>query len=94
MEVPGNGIDDDDNGYIDDDRGWDFVNLDNDPIDDQEHGTHVSGIIGAVGNNAIGVAGVTWQVKIMPLKAFDQDGQGYTSDQIELSNTQMQMVLQ
>jgi subtilisin family serine protease len=82
-EIPGNGIDDDDNGYIDDIRGWDFVNADNDPIDDQKHGTHVSGTIGAVGNNAIGVAGVNWQVKIMPLKAFDQYGQGSTSDAIE-----------
>jgi len=82
-EIMGNGIDDDLNGYIDDVRGWDFVNKDNDPIDDQKHGTHVSGIIGAVGNNAIGVAGVNWHVKIMPLKAFNQNGQGVTSDAIE-----------
>ena len=79
-EIPGNGIDDDNNGYIDDVRGWNFVNSTNDPIDDQEHGTHVSGTIGAVGNNAIGVAGVSWHVKIMPLKAFDQYGQGSTLD--------------
>jgi len=81
-ELPGNGIDDDHNGYIDDVRGWNFVNSSNNPVDDQEHGTHVSGTIGAVGNNAIGVAGVNWQVKIMPLKAFDQYGQGSTSDAI------------
>jgi subtilisin family serine protease len=82
-EIPGNGIDDDGNGYIDDIRGWDFVNTDNDPIDDQKHGTHVSGTIGAVGNNAIGVAGVNWHVKIMPLKAFNFEGSGSTSNAIE-----------
>jgi subtilisin family serine protease len=81
-ELPGNGIDDDHNGYIDDVRGWNFVNSSNNPIDDQEHGTHVSGTIGAVGNNAIGVAGVNWQVKIMPLKAFNEYGEGNTSDAI------------
>ena len=81
-ELPGNGIDDDLNGYTDDIRGWNFVNSSNNPIDDQEHGTHVSGTIGAVGNNAIGVAGVNWQVKIMPLKAFNEYGEGVTSDAI------------
>jgi thermitase len=82
-EIPDNGVDDDGNGYIDDIRGWNFVNSTNDPVDDQEHGTHVSGIIGAVGNNALGVAGVSWHVKIMPLKAFDQYGQGSTLDAIK-----------
>jgi len=81
-EIPGNGIDDDNNGYIDDIRGWDFVNSDNDPIDDKDHGTHVSGTIGAVGNNTIGVSGVNWQVKIMPIKVFDRLGYGNTSDAI------------
>jgi subtilisin family serine protease len=82
-EIPDNNIDDDGNGYVDDTRGWNFVNSTNDPIDDQEHGTHVSGIIGAEGNNGIGVAGVSWNVKIMPLKAFDQYGQGSTLDAIK-----------
>ena len=82
-EIPDDGIDNDGNGYTDDIRGWNFVNSTNDPIDDQEHGTHVSGIIGAVGNNAIGVAGVSWHVKIMPLKAFDQYGQGSTLNSIK-----------
>ena len=82
-EIPGNGKDDDGNGYIDDVRGWNFVNSTNDPIDDQKHGTHVSGTIGAVGNNAIGVVGVNWHVKIMPLKTFDRTGYGNTSDAIE-----------
>ena len=81
-EISGNGIDDDYNGYIDDTGGWDFVNSDNDPSDDQKHGTHVSGTIGAVGNNSIGVTGMNWKVKIMPLKAFNFEGIGYTSDQI------------
>ena len=50
-EIAGNGIDDDGNGYIDDVHGWDFCNGDNDPMDDNGHGTHVAGTIGAVGNN-------------------------------------------
>jgi subtilisin family serine protease len=57
-EIPGNGIDDEGNGYIDDVHGYDFVNGDSDPLDDHYHGSHVSGTIGAVGNNGIGVAGV------------------------------------
>ena len=52
-EIPSNGVDDDGNGYVDDVRGWDFVNDDNDPMDDHGHGTHVAGTIGAVGNNQI-----------------------------------------
>ncbi|RMG00039.1 MAG: hypothetical protein D6726_12000, partial [Nitrospirae bacterium] len=77
-ETIDNGIDDDLNGYIDDRIGWDFVNEDNDPLDDHLHGTHVSGIIGALGNNGTGVAGVNWYVRIMPLKVCDADG--YCSD--------------
>ena len=79
-EIPGNALDDDGNGYVDDVRGWNFVNNTSETMDDNSHGTHVSGTIGAVGNNAIGVAGVNWQVKIMPLKAFDRGGYGRTSD--------------
>ncbi len=75
-EIPNNGIDDDHNNYIDDIRGWDFANSDNDPFDDNLHGTHVAGTIGAVGNNGIGVAGVNWRVKIMPLKFLGGDGSG------------------
>jgi len=77
-EIPGNGIDDDHNGYIDDVHGWNFITNTSDPLDDNGHGTHVSGTIGAVGNNGIGVAGVNWQVKIMVLKAFDASGSGDT----------------
>lgn len=68
-EIADNGIDDDGNGFIDDVFGWDFINNDNDPSDDNGHGTPVAGLIGAVGNNGIGVAGVNWQVSIMVLKA-------------------------
>src|SRR4029450_12880336 len=65
-EIPGNGIDDDENGLTDDVHGWDFSHGDNDPMDDEGHGTHVAGTIGAVGNNATGVVGVSWQVALMP----------------------------
>ena len=79
-EIPGNGIDDDNNGYVDDTRGWDFKNKDNDPIDDMGHGTHVAGTIGAVGGNGIGIVGVNWNVKIMPVKFLNSRGGGYISD--------------
>ena len=77
-----NGIDDDGNGYIDDIRGWNFVSKNNDPMDDNGHGTHCAGTIAAVGNNGIGVTGVTWNSKIMPLKFLNSQGSGYTSDAI------------
>ncbi len=73
-EIAGNGIDDDGNGYVDDIRGWDFVNNDNNPMDDHSHGTHVAGTIAAVGNNGIGVAGIAWNARIMPLKVGDASG--------------------
>ena len=66
-EIPDNGIDDDHNGYIDDYWGWNFVDNTKDPMDNHSHGTHVAGTIGAVGNNDIGVAGVSWDVQIMAL---------------------------
>lgn len=77
-----NGIDDDGNGYIDDFRGWDFVNNDNNPIDDHFHGTHVAGTIGAEGYNGIGVVGVNWDVQIMPLKFLAGNGMGSTFNAI------------
>lgn len=76
------GFDDDGNGYVDDLRGWDFVNDDNDPMDDRDHGTHVSGTIGARANNGKGVAGVSWNVKIMPLKFLNSSGTGTTANAI------------
>lgn len=72
-----NKIDDDNNGYIDDWRGWDFVNNDNDPTDDYGHGTHVAGTIGAVGNNSVGVVGVNWNIKLMGVKFLNASGRGY-----------------
>jgi PKD repeat protein len=65
-EIAGNGIDDDLNGYIDDINGWDAYQNDG-VLPSDQHGTHVSGIIGAKGNNATGVAGVNWNVKILPI---------------------------
>ena len=73
------GFDDDGNGYIDDIRGWDFINLDNAPLDDNMHGTHVAGIAGAVGDNGIGIAGAAWNVKLMPIKVFQSNGVGNAS---------------
>jgi len=78
-EIPGNGIDDDGNGFVDDVHGWDFYNDDNDPMDDFGHGTHVAGIIGAVGDNNLGVTGVAWNVSIVPLKFLGSSGSGPTS---------------
>lgn len=78
-EVPGNGVDDDGNGFTDDVYGWDFVNNDSNPDDDQSHGTHCAGTIAAIGNNGTGVSGVTWNAKIMALKFLNSSGSGYTS---------------
>ena len=75
-------VDNDGNGYVDDFRGWDFLNDDNDPFDDHGHGTHVAGTIGAVGDNGVGVAGVNWSVKVMPLKFLGADGSGTTADAV------------
>jgi subtilisin family serine protease len=82
-EIPGNGIDDDHNGYIDDVYGIDTYNQDSDPFDDNGHGTHCAGTIGAVGNNGIGVTGVNWMTKIMALKFMGSGGYGFTDDVIE-----------
>lgn len=66
LEIPGNGIDDDGNGYVDDYNGWNAY-MNNGMVESNNHGTHVSGIIGAIGNNGIGVSGVNWNVKVMPV---------------------------
>ncbi len=81
-EIAGNRIDDDGNGYVDDIRGWNFVSNNNNPMDDNGHGTHVAGTIGAVGNNGIGIAGIAWSVKIMALKFLDATGSGNLSDAV------------
>ncbi|MCI4668458.1 MAG: S8 family serine peptidase [Bacteroidia bacterium] len=80
-----NGLDDDGNGYVDDFIGWDFVNNDNNPMDDHifGHGTHVGGIIGAEGNNQTGVSGIAWEVQLMPLKFLNAQGRGFISNAIE-----------
>ena len=77
-----NNVDDDGNGLTDDLIGWDFLNNDNDPIDDHRHGTHVAGTIGAVGDNGFGVAGVNWDVSVMPLKFLNTRLEGAASDAI------------
>lgn len=82
-ETPNNGIDDDGNGYVDDVRGWDFYGNDNNPMDDNNHGTHTAGTVGAVGNNGVGVSGVCQQVSILPLKFLSASGSGATSDAVE-----------
>jgi serine protease len=81
-EIEGNGIDDDGNGYRDDVRGYDFANNDANPMDDNGHGTHVAGTIGAVGNNGRGVTGVAWNVQIMPLKFLSANGSGSLSNAV------------
>jgi subtilisin family serine protease len=86
-EIASNGIDDDANGKIDDINGWDFFNKDATVFDGatnaaiDAHGTHVSGTIGAVGGNGIGVAGINWKVKIVSAKFLGPTG-GFTSDAI------------
>ena len=70
------GVDDDGNGYVDDIRGWDFHHKTNTPLDDNMHGTHVAGIIGAVANNDKGIAGAIWDVKLMAIKVLQASGIG------------------
>ena len=94
------GVDDDGNGYVDDVRGWDFVNLaaanlvkagedwrdeDNDPNDMVGHGTFCAGLIGALTNNSIGVAGTSWNVKILPVRI------GYAYPGASLGNGEVRM---
>ena len=82
-EVTGNTLDDDNNGYIDDTRGWNFVDKNNNPMDTNGHGTACAGIAGAIGNNNLGIAGVDWNVRIIPLKVIGSQGYGYESDAID-----------
>ena len=79
-EVANNGIDDDNNGFIDDVNGWDFVNSDNDPQDDYGHGTQVAGVVSAQSNNSVGIAGVCWGCKLMPVKVMQVSGVANYSD--------------
>lgn len=92
------GIDNDNNGFIDDCKGGDFTrcaefdqkgvciihkNRDGDPMDDYGHGTHVAGIIGAVGNNSLGITGVMWTVQLMAVKILNAQGEGTAGDEID-----------
>lgn len=90
-EIAGDGVDNDKNGYVDDIYGYDFANNDNNPMDDNSHGTHVAGTIGGIGNNAVGVAGVCWNVKLVALKFMTASGSGYSSNAIKAINYAHQM---
>lgn len=79
-EIPNNFIDDDGNGFVDDVLGWNFAYNNNNPIDDNGHGTHVAGTIAAVGNNGIGIIGVAWHAQVMAVKALDFSGNGFDSN--------------
>lgn len=81
-EIPNDGKDNDNNGYVDDVVGWDFSNSDNRPWDDHGHGTHTSGTIGATGGNGRGVSGISQRVRILPLKFLSRYGSGSTENAI------------
>ncbi|MEG4045210.1 S8 family serine peptidase [Microcoleus sp. Pol17_C1] len=80
-----NGADDDNNGFVDDFRGWDFVNNDNDPMDDNNHGTHISGLVAAK-KDGVGITGTAPTAKIMPVKILDGAGVGKIRDEINAIN--------
>ncbi|MFL6335175.1 MAG: S8 family serine peptidase [Pyrinomonadaceae bacterium] len=93
-ELPGNGVDDDGDGFADDVHGWDFVHNDATVFDahgafpsdkTDAHGTHVAGIIGAVGNNGQGVTGVNWNVKLLPIKILGQEGESAAPSSVLLT---------
>ncbi len=81
-EIPANGIDDDGNGYVDDVFGINAITRTGDPFDDQGHGTHVAGTIGAAADGGGAHVGVAWQVRLMALKFISAQGSGFTSDAI------------
>ncbi|MBK7974177.1 MAG: S8 family serine peptidase [Deltaproteobacteria bacterium] len=85
-ETAGNGLDDDGNGYVDDVHGWNAISSTGNPQDDNDHGTHCGGTIGAVPNNALGVAGTNWNASILPCKFLSASGSGSTLDAIECVN--------
>ena len=78
-EIAGNGLDDDRNGFVDDIHGWNFVDNNANVQDGYGHGTHVAGIIGAVGSDGVGVTGVNWRVSLMVLRVQNDSGAGTTS---------------
>jgi len=82
-EVPGDGIDNDGNGVIDDLHGYNATNDSGDPMDDNDHGTHCAGTIGGHGNNAEGVAGVQWNANMMGVKFLTAGGSGNLADAVK-----------
>ncbi len=82
-EIPGDGIDDDNNGYVDDVYGIDTANGDSDPWADHGHGTRTAGTIAAVGDNGLGVTGVSWSTKVMAIKFLDMWGFGSDAGAVE-----------
>ena len=82
-EIAGNGIDDDGNGYIDDVYGINTFSGTGDPADNNGHGTHCAGVVGAVGNNGLGIVGVNWNVSLMAGKFLGSDGSGSNAGAIE-----------
>lgn len=85
-EIPGNGIDDDQDGFVDNIFGINAITNSGDPLDDNNHGTHVAGTIGAASNNGSPHVGVAWRVRLMACKFLDASGSGYTSDAIDCIN--------
>lgn len=85
-EVANNRKDDDDNGFIDDIHGWNFQKNSSNSNDDNGHGTHCAGVIGAAGNNKIGVSGVNWKVSLMPVKFLSANGSGTMTDAVNAIN--------
>lgn len=84
-EIAGNRVDDDGNGYVDDVNGWDFAHKDNTlyhGLDEDDHGTHVAGVAAARANNGVGIVGVAYRSRVMPLKYIGPGGVGYTSDAV------------
>jgi hypothetical protein len=76
------GVDDDDNGYVDDIHGYNFAYNNNDPADDHGHGTHCAGIVAAAGDNGLDVAGVCWNARIMAIKILGAEGDGTAADAV------------
>ncbi|HHH35250.1 MAG TPA: hypothetical protein ENK48_00290 [Gammaproteobacteria bacterium] len=80
LEVPGNGVDDDANGYVDDIHGWDWIDNDASPADGNGHGSYVAGVIAARGNNGRQIAGLNWRASLMVLRTFDRQGVSSTDN--------------
>lgn len=85
-EIPGDGIDNDRNGYVDDVHGINAITGSGNPLDDQGHGSHCAGTIGAQANGGGPHVGVAWDVRLMALKFLDRNGSGFLSDAIECIN--------